>query len=261
MPSRFTSGEEAYGVVAPEGGRWSPWVKPAPFAHFRGDYFPKLPDELPHTRLAALPPADGRYAVVIDLASDASVLAGMAAAEAGFCPVPLFNGTSPSGRTREAVDTSDLRSALHALAVQLLDAPPPADAPPAFLLDAQRLGTTTRSRSPSPGDYDNRWVTLPQDWPSATFLQSHGVTDAVIFCVGRSIADDLAHVLVRWQEAGIQLHRAAWNGDAFEPIRVRRPSRFKTMWYRLLVLIGLRANAAGGFGGYVPHPDTGGGYG
>ena len=261
MPSRFTSGEDAYAAVAPEDGRWSPWVKPASFAHFRGDYRPKLPDELPRTRLPALPPADGRFAVIIDLASDASVLAGMAAADEGFWPVPLFNATSPSGRTREAIDTTDLRSALHALAVQLRESPPPVDAPPCFLLDSHRLGTSSRSRNPSPGDYDNRWVTLPQDWPSATLMQSHGVTDAVVFWIGRGMADDLAHVLVRWQEAGIRLHRAAWDADQFKVIQVRRPSRFKSMFYRLLVLAGLRASAAGGFGGYVPHPDSGGGYG
>lgn len=251
------TGESAYDAFAPDGGRWSPWVKPTPFAHFKTA--PPLPaDAFPESPLPALPPADGRSAVVIDLPSEAAVLAGLTAARAGFRPVPLFNANSAPGRERESVDTKDVRSALHAVALALRDLRLPIDAPPAFLLDANRLGTSLRARRPPPGDFDNRWITLPQDWPSANLLLSHGVEEVVVIQASRGIAADLAHVLRRWQDAGVRFRGAAWHAAESRPFTVPRPPRFRSIWYRLLATFGFKVGAAGAFGAVIPEPSSGG---
>ena len=74
--------------------------------------------------------------------------------------------------------------------------------------------------------------------------------------------NDLAHVLLRWQEAGIQILSWKLNEQtAPAPIRCNGPPRFRALWYQALALAGLRRNSTGGFGGVVPEPSSGGGYG
>ena len=72
--------------------------------------------------------------------------------------------------------------------------------------------------------------------------------------------EDLAHILLRWQEAGIAVEsKSARFGEVPVPIRVTRPYRFRAAWYRALAVLGLRRNDAGGFGGYPPPSSSGAG--
>ena len=115
----------------------------------------------------------------------------------------------------------------------------------------------------SPGRFDNRWTVFPQDFPSANFLSSHGVRSAVLgqLFVGEP-QRDLAHVLMRWQDAGIRILACDVQRDAPpEPIRITRPGQFRMLWYRALVIAGLRRNSAGGFGAVVPEPSQSSGFG
>jgi hypothetical protein len=106
-----------------------------------------------------------------------------------------------------------------------------------------------------PGKYDNRWSVFPQDMPSAAFLSKRGIREVIV----RSdrIQDDLAHILRRYQEQGIKISMC--DGTEVREITVSKPSRFKSLFYRFGVILGLRRNAAGGFGGIVPEPSSGGG--
>ena len=65
--------------------------------------------------------------------------------------------------------------------------------------------------------------------------------------------EDLAHVLFRWQEAGLRIR-----GRGGREIRVERPPRYRALWYRALATLGLRRNDTGGFGSLVPE-NTGAG--
>ena len=75
------------------------------------------------------------------------------------------------------------------------------EAPPAFLLDSRRF---PRGKAASPGQFDNRWMVFPQDFPSGKLLLSRGLRRAVVVREG-PLMDDLAHVLRRWQEAGVRI--------------------------------------------------------
>lgn len=177
-------------------------------------------------------------------------------AERGFRPVPVFNGTiGPSA----VVDVRDLVDALGAGALALRDMSIRPDAPPAFLLDADRRGFTSGSLS---GRYDNRWVVLPQDLPSATFLQSQRIREVTLIASGTLMpADDLAHVLLRWQEGGLRLAAVNLAAKAFdENIKVAAPSLFRRAWYGALALSGLRRCNVGGFGAIVPDQSSTGGF-
>lgn len=133
------------------------------------------------------------------------------------------------------------------------------DAPPAFLLDANRLSPSQPS---GPGKYDNRWMVFPQDFPSATFLKSRQILRVLVLQRPPEPASDLAHVLLRWQEAGLEL---LWTdpaaGHAPETLRVQKPSGFRDLSYRAMALLGLRRNSAGGFGSVIPFPSSGSGTG
>ena len=170
----------------------------------------------------------------------------------GLRPVPLFNG-SP-GRD-ELVSTNDLISALQAGASRLSSASLTADAAPAFLLDSRRMA---KDVVPAPGRFDNRWFTFPQDFPSANLLRARGI-DAVVVIQEKTgqPAEDLSHVLRRWQEAGIEVRCMTPESTQAEPLQVNRPRRFRSLWYGLLALMGLFPNSAGGFGGIIPQPASG----
>ena len=254
----MTSGENTYYQWTPADSVWSPWAKPVLFTQLPGPAdVPGAPQESPPWQsidTTWAPPATQKAALVIDLPNDAPLWTGVALANKGYQPVVLYNccaGPKP---------VLDLEAVLRTLIAgdEALSRMPRSrrDAPPAFLIDARRR---TTERPPAPGLFDNRWVVLPQDFPSATFLKANGV-DRVILLHDRDgqPADDLAHVLLRWQEAGLAVAAARPGGTPAE-LRVTRPSRFRAMWYALLVTAGLRANSAGGFGSLIPEVSHGGG--
>ena len=271
--------EEIYNAWAPLQSPWSVWAKPVVFAHLTAARNPYVlpPDEVsdPVTGsfdLSSIPPADGKTALVIDMPSATGVTLGLRLAnERGYRPVPLYNAvpapfhaasvTMPTNRS-VAIELHDILEALRAWADELAALALPADAPPAFLLDARRRGAGWSS---NPGDFDNRSVSLPTDFPSATFLQSRGVRQAMLIQpVGLGQPQpDLAHTLRRWQDGKVEI--TLYEIDAPQPqppprrIEVTKPSWFGHVWHNVLVRAGLRRNAMGGFGGFLPVPSSHGG--
>lgn len=254
-----------FDLWAPATAPWSPWAKPLLFAHI-GNV--ELRSQSAASPPAWAPPADGPTLIVCDLPGPLSVHAGEALAHVGFRPVPLFNAVpsaaADSDETFAAQDVVDVTSIIHAVraaterssaALRALAA----QAPPAFLLDSTRR----TGHTPRPGDFDNRSVSLPTDFPSATFLKSRGIERVILLVSEHPTlpAADLSHTLVRWQEAGIPIHAMvvddALHGSALELIRVHKPKWFRLMWQNALALLGLRRHPLGGFGGTLPHPSSG----
>lgn len=253
------NGSQLFETWAPAGSIWSPWAKPALFAEeavlglVTGTPPPPAMPPQPRTSFQS----GGDTAFVLDLPGEKSVELGLLLARAGYRPVPIFN------TTHHAAALVDVRPVLHRLAsgaTELAGADLPPEAPPAFLLDANR---STASGQPTPGRYDNRWVVFPQDFPSARFLLSKGIRQIVLLQQMRprdQPRDDLAHVVRRWQEAGIAIY--SQDPEIEEPPRpvdVQRPNSFRSLFYRALALAGLRRNSAGGFGGIIPQPPSSGG--
>lgn len=262
---------DAFEIWAPPAAQWSQWAKPVLFAHL-GDAHAvaaaeaPVPPAFPPTYQAAwAAPADGRTVLVIDLPGRASVWLAEKLAAKGYRPVPLFNAI-PFGRgsgllSGDAVcDLWPVVAAIAAATPAIAAARLPAVAPPAFLLDADRR--TGTGRSPAPGMYDNRSVSLPTDFPSANLLLSRGVTSALLV-QARDLEPqpDLAHTLLRWQQAGIEIRAVMVAGDAASApvaITVSRPRWYRMAWQRLLATAGLRRSPLGGFGGLLPLASAGG---
>jgi hypothetical protein len=238
------STQSAYKIWAPD-GPWTPWAKPVLFAArphgLKPDESGKLgiPDGV---RL----PADKHTAVIVDLPGQRGVLESLALARDGFRPVPLYNGVVGDDGLPMTVDVRGLISALvrGAQTLQALSIAP--DAPPVFMLDADRMnGSGAKNR----GMYDNRWSVFPQDMPSAAYLLDRGI-EKIVLCA-RSVQADLSHILYAYQKRGLDIY--LYNDTTrLRKQTVTLPSWFKRSAYRFKVILGLKRNAAGGFGGAVP---------
>ena len=79
----------------------------------------------------------------------------------------------------------------------------------------------------------------------------------MVLVANGGVQEDLAHVLRRWQEAGLVLRRWVPETGTLMALEVPRPRWFRSLWWRMLVGIGLRPNATGGFGSTIPHPSSG----
>ncbi len=225
---------------APDGALWTQWAKPVLFVGTNAGN----PRALEAREVTWLSAGDRETLAVIDLPGREGVEEGFACAKLGYRPVPLYNGVHAP--TRAVVETAALTEALFGGAAALDGLRLLPDAPPVFLLDSERMS----GRNTQPGMYDNRWCVFPQDMPSAAFLRRHGIRRVVVRA--RWILDDLSHILRRYQEQGITIYQSM--GDAPKEVQVHRPPRYKGIAYRFLVILGLRRNSAGGFGGRIPEP-------
>jgi hypothetical protein len=246
--------KELFDIWVPEGNLWSAWGKPVLFAEMdlRRDVENWTSDRLAQS-LGWLPPRR-RAVIILDVPATDAVFMSLHLARHGFRPVPLFNASSGP---REIIDLKDLKTALLRGAEELRALSLPADASPIFLLDSRRQEGKQRAR---PGTFDNRWLVFPQDFPSANFLLAHETREAVVVQekTGQP-ARDLAHVLRRWQEAGISIQSLVTGSEKIAPtsLDVKKPSNFRALWYRSLAMFGFRRNSAGGFGAMIPE-ETGG---
>ena len=264
--------DEVHAYWAPPDDRWSPWVKPVLFAyiHIAEDVVPAglpranedlqrlLVDPLARDGIARSDQTPYRAesplrdtAIVVDLAGERSALVGASLARHGVRPVPLYNAIpSPRG-------VIDLAPILQRL-VDIATAMPklPTDAPPAFLLDADRA---TGGKRVHGGVFDNRSVCNDGDFPSVETLVTVGVRRAVLIQAGDSSpASDLTPTLYAWQHAGIQL----WRFDPDPPERSGtllcfvRPSLFRRVgaWF---ARFGLQRTSSGAYGKLIPTAQAG----
>jgi len=265
--------EEIYQIWAPADSVWSPWAIPVPFAQIVS-LGPDAKSAREESEAWGVNLAEaGDLAIVVDLPGGDAIRLGLALAFRGFRPVPVIDGspgpfpivasypdtadTVPQNRLHTiAVDMRELLRGLCSGAVLLKELTIPADARPVFLLDAARMA---EGREIGPEMFDNRWKTLPQDFPSGRMLLETGIRRVLLVqqVIGQP-KEDLAHVLLRWQEAGISIYCATRADQvAMEPLQVSKPRNFRSLWYRALALLGLRRGAGGGFGAWPPESKSG----
>lgn len=257
--------EEIFSIWAPENSVWSRWAKPVLFAHL-DSALSHIPVTNAPLDVSWSPPKEERVAIVLDLPGADGVLTGLTLAGRGYRPVPLYNALplpfgqsllSPATCSRvAAVDVLLIISALRTGTKLLAQLTLPSDAPPAFLLDANRKGT----RKMIPDEFDNRSVSFTTDFPSANFLASQSIERVLL--VQKQVLEpqpDLAHTFRRWQDGGLTLERLRLDPlSPRESFEVSRPAWYGAMFQRALSAIGLRRSSSGGFGAWVPDSSAGG---
>ena len=258
--------EDLFEMWAPARSAWAAWAKPVLFAAFDLGPLAKLPVPAPASLPGAIAPPDtfglapppvaqapvpagpadaswapdpaGETAVIVDLPDVTSVAMGLALARRGYRPVPVFNGNDGPGAL---IELAALRAAIAAGAAELTSLGLVDDASPAFLVDSRRAG---KGLVASPGKFDNRWLVFPQDFPSGNLLRSRGIRRAIVCQLGTAIPDDLKHILLRWQEAGITIAvRDDQARAGLVDVTVEKPGMFRSFFYRLSALMRFRRNS------------------
>lgn len=246
-----------YRTWAPDSTAWSAWVKPVLFAHLPagGSTFLTSVDTPPDCLW--LGTRCHNAALVLDLPGAHSVRVGLQlAATAGFRPIPLFTSAPPDSVVYPAlVPTDNTLHALQELTRELATLRLAPEAPPAFLLDANRLGPGLGS--PPVETFDNRSAVFASDLPSARLLREHGITRCVVVRdPSKLITEDLGYALLPWRKAGIAFEFLTASGTPLDfswP-----PSGFwSRMLYRAELLFRLKPGAQGGFGRFIPEASGG----
>jgi len=244
--------EDVFDAWAPYGPPWSSWAKPVLFAHL--ELAQSLDVEVPLP--TSFPKPGAKVALVLDLPGAMGVSIGIALAKIGYRPVPLYNALplpqpidsqrNAHGSSTAVVDVIPILSALQAGAEILASLQLPPDAPPAFLLDADRRGIRRRLVL---GQFDNRSVSFPTDFPSAEILSSHGIRSVLLVQQDRlDPQPDLEPTLRRWQDSHIILERLLLEpGAKAEPLVLKQPSWFRSLISTILSVMNPRATN-GSFG-------------
>jgi len=257
---------EAYKIWAPDNALWTEWAKSVLFINMKNqnsDLF-----MLKIHNISWLNNFNQNTAIIVDLPEEKSVEESLALAYMGYRPVPLYNGVCAHNYQNMIVDVSNLSKALYAGAEQLSSINIINNAPPVFMLDSRRMKAWGRS----PGMYDNRWCIFPHDMPSASFLIKQNINKVIIrteltktffakVFYEENIQYDLLHIIYRYQEAGIIIQLSCAeniavnsNNDKVKDIIISKPSNYKSLTYRINVIMGLSRNASGGFGRQIPEP-------
>lgn len=240
--------EEFYKVWADPTSPWADWVAPALFTrlHREGEMISAVALPTP----AWVSSLSSGTALVIDLPGADSVRVAMMFAQYGYRPIPLFNASpAPSESTglglaetasrKSAIEMQSVMDAVAAATPGLVSTSFPEGAPPAFILDSRRLANVPHSEHKEV--FDNRWMVFPEDLPAAKYLRSHGIDKVILVQENRpDPQEDLARVLIRLQQAGIEIHAVQFtsNGPP-RRITVKAPSVLKTARFRALRLLKL----------------------
>ncbi|MCL2797117.1 MAG: hypothetical protein FWD58_03575 [Firmicutes bacterium] len=275
MNPNFEKNLSLYKIWAPDDSVWAQWAKPVLFANMAGSY-ERFSLEVNRFRAVGVGKISELYrdtAVILDFPSAFGITEAMELAGLGYRPVPLYNGVpAASGSTvkvnaifsgapavSSVVNTFEIEKALFWGAEELRKLNIKRDAPPVFMLDSNRTKeSAVYHKNHYAGEYDNRWCVFPQDFPSAKFLSAQGIKRIVL----RSdrVRDDLSYVLHNYQTVGIKTYILFASETLSEQI-IKKPSRFKRAFFRLLVTLKLKRNATGGFGGVIADMSEGGGHG
>lgn len=193
------TGKEIYRRWAPAGARWVDWVRPVPFVLMSDSFRANTVYNFTVPEINYINQSDAKTVVIIDLPSYESVNEGLALARLGFRPVPLYNGTKEPEGAMALVDNHAIESALAWGVLELEQTEIASDAPPAFLLDSNRLHRFKMSISV----FDNSWDIYDQDMPSADYFLENGIDRIIVR--GRKIQKDVKKILYKFQQKGISI--------------------------------------------------------
>jgi len=202
---------EAYKIWAPPTSYWSQWAKPILFTGTEDPHlynieksFMDLPEEMNTL--------DSNTAIIIDLPGKLGVLKGLALANVGYRPIPLYNGVHESqiGELQPALQNAEIAAALISGADYLKPLPIGVNASPVFLLDSNRDKPMTENSNL----YDNRWSLDFEDMPQAAQLANFSINRVVVWA-DKAIGEDVSPILAAYRASGVQVF--TYIGGAFFP--------------------------------------------
>ena len=192
-------GKEIYKIYAPNGAKWTDWVRPVPFVAI--DTYNRKPiADWMERKAMFLKNYQQDTAIFVDLPGKESIELSIDLAYKGYRPIPIFNGTDEQPGSQATTNTYLIESCLINGSEKLKNIKLDNNANPAFLLDSYR---TNRYRAKE-SIFDNSWDLYKQDIPSAEYLKQNGITKIII--VGDAIQRDLKKIFLKFQEKGIDIY-------------------------------------------------------
>ena len=192
-------GKEIYKIYAPDGTKWTEWVRPVPFVAIETYNRKPISDWLDR-KVMFLNQYEKETAIFIDLPGKESIELGISLARIGYRPIPLFNGTDEQIGSQATTDTYLIESCLINGSENLKSISLENNANPAFLLDSSR---TNRYRAKE-SIFDNSWDLYKQDIPTAEYFKANELYKIIV--VGNTIQRDLRKIFLEFQNAGIEIY-------------------------------------------------------
>ena len=193
------SGKDIFKIYAPNGVKWSDWVRPVPFVAI--DTYNRKPiSDWYDRKLIFIKEYSQNSAIFVDLPGKESIEFGIALAYLGYRPIPIFNGTDEQQGSVATNDNYLVESCLINGSEILKNIKLRKDANPAFLLDSYRINRYRARES----IFDNSWDIYKQDVPSANYFKQNGINKIIV--VSDNIKRDLKKILLTFQNNGMEVY-------------------------------------------------------
>lgn len=194
------TGKEIYKIWAPAQAKWVDWVRPVPFIPINDKLNILSVFEFSTNNLYYVDNLPKKSAIIVDLSECESIKEGVALTEYGFRPIPVYNGTIEQQGSMSTTNNKIICQGLIWGGFKLKDLNIPNDAPPAFLLDSDRLNRLKINASV----FDNSWDIYDQDLPSGEYFLKNGIENIVVRA--DKINRDLKKILFKYQKLGIKIY-------------------------------------------------------
>lgn len=193
------TGKDIFKIWAPVDAKWTEWVRPVPFVSLDDSSRKNTVYNfiIPKINYISKPLTD--TAIIIDLPGYESISEGLALAQIGFRPIPLYNGTNEQKGAMALVDNHAIASALIWGVAELKKIEIGSNASPVFLLDSNRTHRFKMSSSV----FDNSWDIYDQDMPSAEYFMNNGINKIIVR--SEKVQKDLNKILYKFQQKGITI--------------------------------------------------------
>lgn len=212
--------KEIYKIWAPNNTKWTDWVRPVPFI---GIDHPQENHEIIDYEIPIINYVNelkNNIAIIIDIDGINSIKEGIALAQIGYRPIPIFNGTNPPKKTTSTTNNGIIETLLIWGAQELKSIQLKKDAPPVFLLDKNRLNRYKINR----GIFDNSWDIYPQDIPTHKYFKEQNIDTIIVR--GTNLNKDLEKVLYKHQQNNINI--LFTNGyEEPKPIKLKKPKQIE----------------------------------
>ena len=193
------SGKDIFKIYAPNGVKWSDWVRPVPFVAI--DTYNRKPIiDWYDRKVIFIKEYSQNSAIFVDLPGKESIEFGIALAYLGYRPIPIFNGTDEQQGSVATNDNYLVESCLINGSEILKNIKLRKDANPAFLLDSYRINRYRARES----IFDNSWDIYKQDVPSASYFKQNGINKIIV--VSDNIKRDLKKILLTFQNNGMEVY-------------------------------------------------------
>lgn len=210
------TGKDIFKIWAPTGVKWTQWVRPVPFVGINENIKTYDVSDFNISNINYLEKLLTDTAIIVDLPGNDSIKEGLALAKIGYRPIPIYNGTDQQKGTIATVDNYLIKLGLIKGAKELEKIKIDDNAPPAFLLDTNRMNRFKMNIS----IFDNSWDIYSQDLPTAEYFLNNGIKNIIIS--SRIIQKDLSKILYKFQNKGINI--LFTNGyDKPKKVKINKP--------------------------------------